>query len=68
MARGRWIWLVAVAALLGCGCSGILAESVSDNGQMERLRLDSGGKWSTYDQNPLKEDESSIMLKKELTF
>jgi hypothetical protein len=68
MARGRWIWLVAVAALLGCGCSGILAEKVADNGQMERLRLDSGGKWSTYDQNPLKEDESSIMLKKELTF
>ena len=54
MARGRWIWLVTVAALLCCGCSGILAEKVADNGQTERLRLGTGDKWSTYDQNPLK--------------
>ena len=68
MARGRWIWLVTVAALLCCACSGILTEKVAENGQTDRFRLDTGGKWSTYDQNPLKEDESSIMLKKELTF
>jgi len=68
MARGRWIWLFTVAALLYCCCSGILAEKVADNGQMERLRLDTGDKWSAYDKNPLKEDESCIMLKKEVTF
>jgi hypothetical protein len=57
-----------VAALLCCGCSGILAEKVGENGQADRLRLDTGGKWSPYDQNPLKEDESFIRLKKDLTF
>lgn len=62
------MWLVSVAALPCRGCSGILAEKVSHNGQMERLRLGTGGKWSSYDQNPLKQDESSIFLKKELTF
>lgn len=64
---GLWLAGAALAALLWCGCSLILAESEKD-GQTERLRVGTTDKWSTYDRNPTKQDESAIMLKKESTF
>ena len=64
---GLWLAGAALAALLWCGCSVILAES-EKNGQTERLRVGTTDKWSTYDRNPTKQDESAIMLKKESTF
>ena len=64
---GVWLAAVALASLLWCGCAGILAETEQD-GQTERVRLSTTDKWSTYDRNPTKQDESTIMLKKESTF
>jgi hypothetical protein len=67
----RIIWLMAVVALaafLASGCSGILAEKTTDEGKLERIRVGTGTKWSVYDRNPTKQDETSIFLKKESTF
>jgi hypothetical protein len=57
-----------LAALLVGSCGGILAETNYDNGRVERLRLDSGSKWSKWDRNSTKEDDSCILLKSEKTF
>jgi hypothetical protein len=64
---GVWLAAVALASLLCCGCGGVLAETEKD-GQLERLRVGTTTKWSSYDRNPTKKDESIIMLKKESTF
>ncbi len=64
---GVWLAALALAWLLCCGCAGILAETEKD-GQTERLRVSTTDKWSTYDRNSTKQNESSIMLKKESTF
>jgi hypothetical protein len=70
MRRKRGVWLAAAAlvALLWCGCAGIISESFYDGGKAERLRLSSGDKWSNWDRNPTKQDESCLMFKKESTF
>jgi len=70
MRRERWVWLAAaaLAAMLWCGCAGIISEKVDESGQTERLRLGTTEKWSTWDRNPTKQDESVFMLKKESTF
>ncbi len=64
---GLWLAAAALAALLWCGCTGILAES-EKNGQTDTLRVGTTDKWSSFDRNPTKQDESAIMLKKESTF
>jgi hypothetical protein len=64
---GVWLAVLALASLLWCGCAGILAET-EQNGQTERVRLSTTDKWSAYDRNPTKQDESVLMLKKESTF
>jgi hypothetical protein len=69
--RRVWVgcWkLVVLAVLLGSGCAGIISEKVSEDGKLERVRLDSGTKWSSWTRNPMKQDDSCIMLKKESTF
>jgi len=70
MRRTSEIWLAAAAlvVLLGSGCAGTLAEKVGEDGQTERLSVGTTDKWSTYDRNPTKKDESLILLKKESTF
>ncbi len=70
MRRQKGIWLAgaALAALLCCGCAGIISEKVYDAGQTERLRVSTTDRWSTYDRNPTKQDESCFMLLKESTF
>ncbi len=69
MRREYWVWLAAavLASLLWCGCAGILAET-EQNGQTERVRLSTTDKWSSYDRNSTKQNESVLMLKKESTF
>ncbi len=69
MRREYWLGLAAalLAVLLWCGCSGILAETQKD-GQTDTIFLGTTNKWSSYDRNPTKKDESIFMLKKESTF
>ena len=57
-----------LAAIFVNGCGGILAETDYKGGQVERLRLDTGSKWSTWDKNSTKEDDTCLMLKSERTF
>ncbi|MGA9756422.1 MAG: hypothetical protein WBV23_14895 [Desulfobaccales bacterium] len=67
---------LTLALLVGAGCSGVLYESKSENGREDRLLIDQGESWSTYDDRPRKpdskakkdQDDKSILLKKELTF
>ena len=67
--KQRWWPGLVLAILLGAmGCSGILQELQSDDGQTERLRVQGGESWKTWDRNATKADESCIMLKKESTF
>ncbi len=66
--QGIWLAAAALALLLWCGCAGIIAEKTDDSGQTERVRLGTSGKWSSWDRNPTKKDESLFLLKKESTF
>jgi hypothetical protein len=67
--KNRW-WLgLALAVLLGAmGCSGILQESYYEDGKVERLRIQGGESWKTWDTNSTRKDESAFILKKEATF
>jgi hypothetical protein len=70
MRRWQKWWLVAVllAGISAGGCAGIISETVGDDGQADRLRIGTVPGWSTWERNPMKQDESCIMLKKESTF
>jgi hypothetical protein len=67
--KHRW-WLgLMLALLLGTvSCSGILQESRFEDGKVERLRIQGGESWKTWDRNSTKGDESAFILKKEATF
>jgi len=73
----RWLPWVVAAMLLTSGCSGVLLESKDDSGKVERLKIDSGESWDSYDDRPRHPyvqsgkhglDDLSIMLKSEKTF
>jgi hypothetical protein len=64
----RWLGLVLVLLLGAVSCSGILQESRYENGQVERLRIQGGESWKSWDHNSIKQDESAFILKKEATF
>jgi len=68
---GQWPALV-LAVRVSCGCSGVLLESKSEDGAVQRLKVDGGESWSAYDDKPRipykKTDDMSIMIKKESTF
>jgi hypothetical protein len=73
--KTSWGLILALAVLLGAGCSGVLFESKHEDGRVERLRVDGVESWSTYDDKPRnpsqdgkKLEDLSIMLKKEATF
>ena len=67
--KNLW-WLgLALAAMLGVlSCSGILKESRTEDGQVERVRISGGESWRTWDHNSTRKDESAFILKKESTF
>lgn len=74
--RLRMWWLgLALAALVLAGCSGVLMESKQDDGRVERVKVDGGESWDSYDDKPRYPytkkkalEDMSIMLKKESTF
>ena len=63
-----WSGLALLVLLGGTGCAGILQELQYDDGKTERLRIQSGESWKTWDRNSTRGDESSVILKKESTF
>jgi hypothetical protein len=71
----RWLAWGLTATVGLSGCSGVLFEAKEGNGKSERLKIDSGEGWESYD-NPQRYpyskrksiDEMSIMLKSEKTF
>ena len=72
--KAQWLGL-ALAALVLAGCSGVLMESKQPDGRLERVKIDTGESWEYYDDKPRYPsahrkayDETSIMLKKEMTF
>ena len=63
--------------VLVAGCSGVLMEWKDSSGKVERLKLDGGESWDSYDNRPRLPyansgkhglDDMSIMLKSEKTF
>lgn len=63
-----WLGAALAAALVACGCAGVLTEKINEEGKMERIRLDTGYKWSSLDKSGAKEDDKSLLLKKEIAF
>lgn len=77
MAGLKKLWSLGVILIiaLATGCSGVLFESKQEDGKVQRLRLDGGESWDSFDdkpRNPYKDgkklDDMSIFLKKEATF
>ena len=64
----RWLGVMGLAALLAGGCAGIISEKTGSDGTTQRFRFSSAPKWSGWDHNSTKQDDSSFMLKKESTF
>lgn len=69
-------WLVMAIVVLS-GCSGVLMESKDSSGKVDRLRLDGGERWNSYDNKPREPyvssgkhglDDMNLMLLKEMTF
>jgi len=73
--KKHWlVWALAAAVLLS-GCSGVMFESKDEGGKVERLKVDSGEGWNSFDSRPRypyskrnSQEEMSIMLLKEMTF
>jgi hypothetical protein len=63
-----WLGAALAAALVAGSCGGVLTQKVNEEGKIERVRLATGTKWSTLDKSGAKEDDKSLLLKKEITF
>jgi len=73
----RWLpWALAML-VLAAGCSGVLLEKKDSSGTVERVKIDGGESWDSYDTRPRDPyassgkhglDDMSIMLKSEKTF
>jgi hypothetical protein len=75
--KKRWLpWLVAAIMVLS-GCAGVLMESKDSSGRVDRLKLNSGERWNSYDNKPRQPyvssgkhglNDMSLLLMKEMTF
>ena len=72
----RWLPWVLAAVLLS-GCSGVLLESKDSSGQVDRLMIDRGESWDSYDDRPRNPftnskkhgmDDMGLMLKSQTSF
>ena len=63
MAGGLKIWslILALAALLLAGCSGVLLESKQEDGRTDRVKIDAGESWDVL----RRQAETLLMIKKE---
>jgi len=76
MAAGKtWgrLGLVFVLLLWVSSCSGVLFEQQLEGGRVDRLKIDGGEGWDTYETRSRypqtrTKDEYSIVIKKEATF
>jgi hypothetical protein len=70
MAKARFTAGVALTlALALSSCSGVLMEKRLDDGQAERVRLQTEDKWSTSpSRDPTHKEGTVLFLKKESTF
>lgn len=64
---------LALLLLWGSGCSGVLMEKQHDDGRVDRVVIDGGESWDTYEARPRypksrTKDDYSIVIKKETTF
>ncbi|MGC2433127.1 MAG: hypothetical protein WA433_05025 [Desulfobaccales bacterium] len=72
---GAWIVALALLSVLAGGCNGVIYQKQRDNGQTERVIIDQGGGWDSYNitpryysQNPKDLSDFCIMLRNERTF
>ncbi|MGA8572925.1 MAG: hypothetical protein ACLP7A_08145 [Desulfobaccales bacterium] len=71
---GKWIVALGVLIVLGGGCNGVIYQKQADNGQTERVIIDKGEGWDSYNITPRyysdKDDQGgySIMVRDEHTF
>jgi hypothetical protein len=73
--KAAWWLFLALVALVGAGCSGVLLESKRPDGGLERVKIDGVESWDIYEDKPRYPQSKSkalddlfIMLKKESTF
>jgi len=73
--RKHWAAWVLAAMVLVSGCSGVLMEQKDSRGQVQRVKIDGGEGWESYDARPRypysktrSNDEMIIMLKSLKTF
>ena len=64
---------MAAALLWTAGCNGVLLETKKEDGRVEKLYLDGGESWTTYEDRSRypqtrTKDGYSILLKREATF
>jgi hypothetical protein len=70
---GRLVLALLLLLFWGSGCSGVLMEKQHENGRVDRVVIDGGESWDTYDTKSRyprtrTKDEYSIVIKKEATF
>ena len=66
-----WLALMLAAGLtLGCAelLQGVLMEKKHEDGRIERVRVDGTESWRSMSQNPMRKDDSGILLRNEITF
>lgn len=70
MAKTRFTaWVALTLALALSSCSGVLLEKRLDDGQTERLRLQTEDKWGTSSSHDATHKDGAVfILKKESTF
>ncbi len=72
--RFRWLLvgavLMAVLSIGGCAelLQGVLMQKEYDDGHKEKVYVDGGEGWASYDRNATKGDGTCLMLRKETTF
>ena len=49
---GKWIVALALLFLLAGGCNGVIYQKQADNGQTQRVVIDKGEGWDSYNITP----------------